>query len=825
MERGPRKMLSWMLLPVSAVLVFSALSLSRQPYTGLVLRDAWVAAVEPGSPAERAGLARGDRLIALDPLQPNAIATATPGKSLDVLRQRDGRLVRIRLVPDSLPPSERRMMAALLAVACGFVVLGGWVWNERRDRLTRTFFLLCVAFAVFIAPFPRFASPLAHSIYEALYSGVSVFLPALFVHFFALFPESARPRGVLGSMTRIAYGVAATLFAAAVGLLALPALTRAPATPALALLQAMAGVWFAAGLLAALALFARSYRRARSDDTRRRLRVALAGTILGVGPLAVLVALHSLSPGLPRSGERWAVLMTLLVPASFAWAAGVHRVFEFRVALRAAVVLAVLALAGALVYFTGEWLAAVWRPDLGRGIAGGALAFGALAASAAGPAAGGLRALGARLVPVADESSPAEWMSRHLAGRRATSGEILASACAAVGTSLKLDGCMALELGRAGPRSAAAVGTTRLPAFAPGFGTRVAHLEGIIRTTSARLDAADRAAFEAAGVIWMLPLGEAIPRVFLLLGRRLTGPWLSLPEIRDLGRFAVNLDVLLENASLREQATVHGEFDRELTRAGTIQAHLLPRRIPAHRSLDCAAAALSSEPVGGDYYDFVRGPRRTFTLAVGDAAGKGVPAALMGVWAQACFRQQARHGARPGEVLSALNRELVAMDQPEAFVALLCACVEAGAGRLWFANAGLTPPLLRRRDGRFEELSQSGVLLGVTPQASYADACVELGPGDVIVIYTDGLSEARRGDELFGTRRLREVMDTHAGRGASELLNGLVEAAQAFADHPLDDVTVVVLKQLARTTPRGRPGPDPSQTSLKLDAAAADPPR
>jgi serine phosphatase RsbU (regulator of sigma subunit) len=585
----------------------------------------------------------------------------------------------------------------------------------------------------------------------------------------------------------------------------------------------MAGVWFAAGLLAALALFARSYRRAASDDTRRRLRVALAGTILGVGPLAVLVALHSLSPGLPAAGERWAVLMTLLVPASFAWAAGVHRVFEFRIALRAAVVLALLSLAGVLVYFTGEWLAAVWRADLGGGIAGGALAFGALAATAAGPTAGALRTLGARLVPVTDESSPAEWLERLLGGRRAGAGEILAAACEALGASLKLDGCVALELGPGGPRPAARVGVTRAPTLAPGFGARTARLSDIVRASSGRLEAADRAALEAAGVCWLLPLGEALPPVHLLLGRRLAGPWLSLPEIRELRRFVAHLDVLLENASLREQATVHGEFDRELTRAGAIQAHLLPRRIPAHRSLDCAAAALSSEPVGGDYYDFVRGPRRTFTL--GDAAGKGVPAALMGVWAQACFRQQARGGARPGEVLSALNRELVAMDQPQAFVALLCACVEARAGRLWFANAGLTPPLLRRRDGRFEELSQSGVLLGVTPQASYADAVVDLAPGDVIVIYTDGLSEARRGDELFGTRRLREVVEAHAGGGASALLHALLEAAQAFADQPLDDVTVVVLKQLARAGARSGAGADPSQIALKLDGAAADPPR
>jgi sigma-B regulation protein RsbU (phosphoserine phosphatase) len=268
-------------------------------------------------------------------------------------------------------------------------------------------------------------------------------------------------------------------------------------------------------------------------------------------------------------------------------------------------------------------------------------------------------------------------------------------------------------------------------------------------------------------------------------------------EPRDLERFAARLDLLLENAALREQASAHGALDRELSRAGVIQAHLRPRRIPADRALDCAAAALSCEPVGGDYYDFVRGPDHGFTLAVGDAAGKGIPAALMGAWAQACFRQQARQGATPGAVLAALNRELVAMDQPEAFVALLCARVDPRAGRLALANAGLPPPQLRRRDGRFETLEHTGLLLGVLPHGAYEDLALELDPGDVLALYTDGLSEAQRGDEMFGTHRLREVLEEHAERGAAEILRALLAAAQEFADHPLDDITILVLKQIA----------------------------
>src|SRR5690349_15242950 len=149
MERSAwSRILTWMWLPVCAVLVLSAWSLPRQPFTGLVLRDDWVAAVVPGSPAAEAGFARGDRITATDAGRlAGPLERAAPGVPLALLRERAGRLTDVRLVPAALPDGERRIMAGLLALACGFVILGGWVWSERRDRLTRSFLLLCFAFA------------------------------------------------------------------------------------------------------------------------------------------------------------------------------------------------------------------------------------------------------------------------------------------------------------------------------------------------------------------------------------------------------------------------------------------------------------------------------------------------------------------------------------------------------------------------------------------------------------------------------------------------------------------------------------------------------
>jgi sigma-B regulation protein RsbU (phosphoserine phosphatase) len=270
---------------------------------------------------------------------------------------------------------------------------------------------------------------------------------------------------------------------------------------------------------------------------------------------------------------------------------------------------------------------------------------------------------------------------------------------------------------------------------------------------------------------------------------------------------------------LRREASSHGALARELKEAGALQAHLLPRHAPVHPTLDCAAAALSSEPVGGDYYDFVEGPDRDFTLAVGDAAGKGVPAALLLAQVQSRFRSEVRRGLSPGQLMSALNQELVGLDQPQKFVGLLCARVEVRAARVWFANAGLTPPLVRRADGSFLEILAGGILLGVRAEAAYPDARVDLDAGDVLVIYTDGLTEARRQEDLFGTERVREVLDQCAARRAADILEALLTAVRQFADRPLDDLTVMVLKQLThpsrnRTTDR--------QNALKADAVSAD---
>lgn len=812
---GP--LLSLLLIPIAAGLAFSAWKLPSQPYTGMVLRGPEVVEVAADGPADRAGILPGDVIRKRDPAgggsPANPVASARPGVAIPLERERAGRVTAAWLVPRAQPAVERRMMAALLVVASGFVLIASLVWSERRDAMTRAFVLLCAAFAWLLAPLPRGLSTVAATTVDVLYTAVTLVLPALCIHFFALFPDPDRVGGRRRVLIPAGYALAGALFAGSL-LAWLPGIDPASVHGLTRAIEAVAALWFAGGLLIAVGLFIAAYLGSRSPDVRRRLRVVVTGTILGAAPLAAMSLIRNLSPTTAVPFERLAVLFTLLVPASFAWAIAVHRLFDIAIALRVAAAAALLALGGVVAYASSEWLGtragAGWMAQ-GSGLVLAALAIGA---ALAGPISARWRGLHPALPRVPEPDGLAAW-SAGTSDVRAT----LEEACRTLCDSLRLDGCAAIGVEHQNAVEFVERGATR--AIAPW--SRQLHLvmsprAGVMPIGELAVAPDARAALERGGVRWLVGVGEPV-RAVLLLGRRLSGSWLGRLEAREVERFSRHLDVALENAALRRDASSRGALDRELRVAGEVQAHRLPRRTPAYPTLDCAAAALSSESVGGDYYDFVETAPRDFTLAVGDAAGKGVPAALVLAGVQARFRTEAGRAQSPGSVLTALNRELVDFDQPDRFMALLCARVDVRAARLRLANAGLTRPLIRRANGSVEEVPVEGLLLGVSATARYSEVELELQSGEMAVLFTDGLTEARRGDAMFGVEGVRRVLDDCAGRRATDVLDLLMREVRDYADGALDDITVVVLRQLTEPA-RGPVGP--SHFALKRDPDPAE---
>ncbi len=797
MERaGTGFQVRWLLLPACWALLVSGLDLQRQGWTGIALRpDGRIATVAHGSPGALAGLARDDSLASTQPagrvalLDESPIAGARPGIPLVLVRERAGARSAVWLVPGERPEPDRRFNTVQFAVAVAFLLLGGWVWSERRDRLTRTFLLLTLAFAVVLAPPPHLDAMPASLAYTFLNMLASLFMGPLFSHFFALFPDATRTRG--RAWVLVSYASATVLLACFVGVLLESLAGGTRGALLLPLLQVAPSAVATAGILGGLTLFALAFAAADSSDARKRLRVAFFGTLAGALPFALLVGLHSAArmPSLP--GERWAVPFTVLVPLSFGWAMAVHRVFDFRVALRAATRALVALLGAALAYLIGEALASSWWPGLGAGVLGGSFAALALFAGLAGPARTWLGTIGQRVVPIADEWSLRDWTPTG-----ADEAALVRDACEAIVRALRLDGCAAVGFGEPGALAGGA-GALDSPHLSAAAAEALRHTRGVHEPAASRLSHDDLDALTRAGVRWLLPV---TPRLTLALGRRIAGAWLSREDARALEGLAHLLAVALENLELKREARDHGVLAREMRVAQAVQMKRLPRRTPVLPTLDCAASTLATEAVGGDYYDFVAAGGREFTLAVGDAAGHGVPAALVLAGVQARFRDEAQRARHPGELLEAMNRDLVALEQPEHFMGLLCARVDAASGAVRFANAGLTPPIVRRRDGRIETITESGLLLGVQAGSRYPMAHVELEPGDVLVVYTDGLSEALRGGEPFGDAQLVEVLQQHAHRRATDLVEELIRAARAWSEGPMDDVTVVVLKQLARAS-------------------------
>jgi serine phosphatase RsbU (regulator of sigma subunit) len=664
---------------------------------------------------------------------------------------------------------------------------------------------------------PSLASRAGQFAYDLGFLAAQLFVPVMFVHFFAMFPEgSGRTRDRW--WVRTGYALATALWLVGLAIVIEDVWGPGHWGGALAVVQAGGLVLFALGMLGGLALFAGSFLRVRGPDARRRLRVAFFGTLLGAAPFALVTAWRNMNPGVTLPGERLAVAFTLFVPASFAWAIAVHRVFDFRVALRAITVLLLAGVAAALTYAGGEWVAAAWWPELGEGVSGASLAFLALVSALAGPARPLLAGLGARVVPIAGEVSIAGWTPAREGALAPAVDDVLREACETMTQALRLDGCAALRTVDGGPRLVAFAGARLAPVLGRGFVEATQRAGGAQAVAALELAPEDRDTLELAGVHWVLPVPGAPPPAVLLLGRRLTGSWLDRGEARDLEQLSHHLAVALENAELRRDARSRVALDRELMEAHHVQAHRLPRRTPVYPTLDCAASTLSTESVGGDYYDFIELGTRDFTLAVGDAAGHGVPAALVLAGVQSRFRAEAQRARHPGELLEALNRDLLALDQPEKFVGLLCARVDVSSGVLRFANAGLTPLLVRRGDGRLDELDESGMLLGVSESAQYRVSTVELDAGDVAVVHTDGLTEASRSGRMFGVEGVQEVLDRHAHRRAADIVEALIEAVRRWADEPLDDLTIVVLRQLTRPGGRTRPG----QRPIKPERQPAD---
>jgi sigma-B regulation protein RsbU (phosphoserine phosphatase) len=207
-----------------------------------------------------------------------------------------------------------------------------------------------------------------------------------------------------------------------------------------------------------------------------------------------------------------------------------------------------------------------------------------------------------------------------------------------------------------------------------------------------------------------------------------------------------------------------------------------------------------SRQVGGDYFDLVPTQDGAFFLAIADVSGKGVPAALLTSMLQASLRTQVETVGSVSAILHGMNGLVHSRTTAEQFATFFLARVDGASMRLCFSNAGHNYPILHRRNAEMRELVRGGLMLGMFAEARFEEEAIDLRPGDRVVFFTDGVSEAvNAADEEFGEARLaRLVRELPAHLSAREITDRLLEELFAFLDgtEPQDDLTLMVLRVL-----------------------------
>jgi serine phosphatase RsbU (regulator of sigma subunit) len=233
--------------------------------------------------------------------------------------------------------------------------------------------------------------------------------------------------------------------------------------------------------------------------------------------------------------------------------------------------------------------------------------------------------------------------------------------------------------------------------------------------------------------------------------------------------------------------------------ADTMQRSLLPRTRPQLEELEIGDVYASSArvDVGGDVYDFLELADGRLAVVLGDVTGHGIDATADMAMAKFVFRSLAREHSEPGDFLSAANEIVLEEIASGKFITLLYLTVDGREGELACASAGHPPPRLLRAGGTPEPLAVGGLALGIEGGQDYEEARVRLEPGDAVVLYTDGLLEARRDGELYGEQRLDAALAANAHLPAQDLADALLADCRAFGGELGDDCAIVVLKRRA----------------------------
>jgi serine phosphatase RsbU (regulator of sigma subunit) len=270
-------------------------------------------------------------------------------------------------------------------------------------------------------------------------------------------------------------------------------------------------------------------------------------------------------------------------------------------------------------------------------------------------------------------------------------------------------------------------------------------------------------------------------------------------DLQLLSAFGVQVAAMLDRAHMYEEANAQRQrMESELKMARALQVNLLPSRLPEIPGFNLAASWHSAREVAGDFYDVFPLPDGRWGVLIGDVCDKGVPAAMYMVLARSLIRSGAQLTSSPAKLLGQVNRSLLEQSPNNMFVSVFYGIIDPAKHSLVYSLAGHTPPFMGRAAGdKVERLLKGGPVIGILPKVHLTDIRVTFAPGDLLVAYTDGLTEAfDKEGQQFGEQRLQETVHDHKKKSARKVLDSIEHSLHAFSGgaSQSDDITLLVLK-------------------------------
>jgi len=317
----------------------------------------------------------------------------------------------------------------------------------------------------------------------------------------------------------------------------------------------------------------------------------------------------------------------------------------------------------------------------------------------------------------------------------------------------------------------------------------LSHMDGVFDPCARDIPAAEKTRLQNSGCSLIVPirLNNELS-AFIGLGEKAAGVPFDQEDFAFLGRVVEQIGAGIEDLRLRGQ-------ERDYQEAREIQQGLLPKRFPQISHHEISGAWQPANVVGGDYFDALKFSESRVGLCIADVVGKGMPAALLMSNLQAAVRAFAHESMLPRELCAEVNRVLCSNIAANKFITFFYCLYDADKRQLIHANAGHNAPILVRRDGSHARLSAGGAVLGVFPDWTYDQSEVAFGPGDRIVLFTDGVTEAlNAGGEEFGEKRLLDLTIVCRHLRARELQKRIMDSLIDYCGGAFqDDATLIIL--------------------------------